>query len=302
MAERLGYLGIDVGGTKVALRAEDDAGRVAEAAVRWPAPADPAADLAVLARAVAELTGRWGGPPAAVGVALPATLDAAGTVTAWPGRPAWAGLPVAGELARLFPAVPVRVADDGDVAALAEAAHAGCRDLVYLGVGTGVGGGVVVDGRPVPGPGRGSCEVGHLIVDRAADDRCDCGRRGCVQAVASGPATLRRAAALRGGAGPVEFAELRHALAAGAPWAWSAVADSCAALAAAVAGLCELVAPERVLIGGGFAAGLPGFVDRVAARVRDLARPGRPPVPVGAAALGGLSSLHGAVRLARGGL
>ena len=101
----------------------------------------------------------------------------------------------------------------GNVAALAEAHAAGRPDLLYLGVGTGVGGGIVLGGRLLPGPSRGSCEIGHLIVDRSAA-RCDCGRRGCVQSVASGPAVLRRAA--RGRGAEVTFAEwtssgtLRH--------------------------------------------------------------------------------------------
>lgn len=228
---------------------------------------------------------------------MPATMDAAERVVAWPGRPSWAGVDLGAELRALFPGARTGCADDGDLAAIAEAHAAGAAHLVYLGVGTGIGGGIVLDGRPCPGPARGSCEVGHLIVDRTGP-QCDCGRTGCVQAVASGPATLRRATRLRGA--DVQFAELRDGLAAGEPWAVSAVAASCDALAAAVVGLSELVCPDLVLIGGGFAGGMPGFVDRIAERSAELSRPGRPPVPVRAAVLGGLSSLHGAVLLARG--
>ncbi len=298
-----------MGGTKVALRIEGAGGgegaRAVGSVFRWPTPPGPSAphrpdsvrDLAALARQVEVLRTEWGGPVEAVGIAMPATLDGTGRVVTWPGRPHWAGLGLSEELRGLFPGAAVRVADDGDLAALAEADRAGCRDLVYLGVGTGIGGGIVVDGRPIPGPGRGSCEVGHIVVDRAGE-RCDCGRRGCVQALASGPATLRRASGLLGL--PVSFEGLRDGLAAGADWAASAVEESGEALAAAVVGLCELARPELVLIGGGFAAGLPGFVQLVGERAGRLARPGAPPVPVRPAALGGLSSLYGAVSLARG--
>lgn len=286
-------LGVDIGGTKVALRAEA-AGRPAyERTFRWPAGADPAADLAVLDDVVTALRVAWG-PVDAVGVALPATTDATGTVLTWPGRPSWTGLDFTGALSRLFPGSRTGFADDGDLAALAEARHAGRDTVVYLGVGTGVGGGIVLDGRPVPA--HASAELGHVVVDLAGE-RCDCGRVGCLQSVASGPATLRRAGRLRGG--EVTFEALRDGLRDGRPWAVEAVHASCTALAATVVSLGELLAFPAAIVGGGFATGLPGFVHLVAHAARLAARPGRPAPVVEAAALGGLSSLHGALCLAR---
>jgi kanosamine 6-kinase len=124
-----------------------------------------------------------------------------------------------------------------------------------------------------------------------------CGRQGCLQAIASGPATLDRAALLRGAA--VTFDELRQALGGARPWAVGAVDRTARALAAAVTGVAELVHPARAVLGGGFAAGIPELVGRVAGHLAELARPGRTPLPVAPAALGGLSSLRGAVSLAR---
>ncbi|MBA6433276.1 ROK family protein [Streptomyces sp. GMR22] len=299
----MSHLGIDVGGTKVALRLEHDDLGIRESSFRWAEPDGTDAitsggatrDLELLAWHIRELCEpeRLTG----VGVALPATLDATGTVTAWPGRPGWVGVELRGALSALFGEAEVRCADDGDLAALAEAHEAGCPDLLYLGVGTGIGGGIVLNGRPVPGVGRGSCEVGHLIVDRDGP-LCDCGRRGCVQAAASGPATLRRAARRRGE--EVAFTALREAVRDRKQWAVAALRESGRALATAVAGVCELVRPSLVLIGGGFAAAMPELVAMVAERTTALERPGHPLPPVRAATLGGLSSLHGAVLLARG--
>ncbi|GAA4873617.1 ROK family protein [Saccharopolyspora cebuensis] len=292
----MGLLGIDIGGTKVAFRAAD--GRAPyESAVRWSDSGDVRRDLAVL-RAGALAARAAAGPPGGVGIALPATVDGAGRVTSWPNRPGWVGLDWHGALGELFPDVPVRTADDGDLAALAEADHAGSTDVLYFGVGTGIGGGAVLDGRPLPGPRRGSCEIGHVIADPAGP-RCDCGRRGCLQALASGPATLRYAGELRGG--ETGYEELRAAWRSGQEWAVTAVRRSCTALATVAIGTAELLHPELVLVGGGFAAGLPGFADVVAECVAELARPGQPVPRVGAAGLGGLSSLHGAVLLARQG-
>lgn len=283
------WLGIDIGGTKVALRVEREDGGTREVSFRWGRTASPAEDIAMLGRQVRETCDAL---LARVGVAMPATLDPAGRVTAWPGCPSWTGLDVGATFRVLFGDVEVRCADDGDLAALAEADTAGCADVVYLGVGTGIGGGIVLDGRLIPGVGKGSCEIGHLVIDREGP-RCDCGRRGCLQAAASGPATLRRASAARGVA--VGYDELRDGWLAEEDWAVAAVGETCAALAVAVSGLAELVRPAKAIVGGGFADGLPGFVPAVGAHLGSLARPGHPPVPVQAAALGGLSSLRGAM-------
>lgn len=293
----MALLGIDIGGTKVALRAADAPVRYNNV-VRWSSGGGLDEDLVVLRAAAGEA--RWTtGTLAGVGIALPATVDPSGTVTSWPNRPAWIGVDWEGLLAEMFPGVPVRTADDGDLAALAEAHHVGCANVVYFGVGTGVGGGVVLAGRLVPGPRRGSCEVGHLVIAGGNGPQCTCGRRGCLQAIASGSAMLRRAAELRGG--PVEFEDLQTAWSGRSPWAQRTIRDGCAALAAAVISVAELLHPDVVLIGGGFAAGIPGFTDTVAEHAAALARPGHPPPPVTPAALGAASSLYGALLLAEQG-
>lgn len=291
------YLGVDVGGTKVTLRAEGAGSDPRELTFHWPDPTgDARRDIDVLAANVQVLRDQWRAPIAAVGVAMPATVDTGGRVVAWPNRPAWAGFDVRSALREVFPGAEVTCADDGDLGALAEADAANCRDLVYIGVGTGIGGGIVLDGRSLPGSARGSCELGHVIVDRAGR-RCDCGREGCLQSVASGPATLRRASEILGR--EVVFHELRDAFSANASWARAAVGDACAAIAAAVVSLGELVRPDLVLIGGGFAAAFPDYAPTVSRHAELLARPGHRPPPVRTAALGGLSSLYGALLLAR---
>lgn len=290
------YLGIDIGGTKVACRVETDAGCVDETTFAWAPRHSAAKDLAQLADHVAELRTRLGSPLLAVGVAMPGTVDPAGRVVAWPNRPEWTGTDLDASFRALFPEAAIAWADDGDLGALAEARESGCDDLLYVGVGTGVGGGLVLRGALCPGLGRGSFEIGHLIVEMGGA-RCVCGRRGCLQAIASGPVTLRRAELLRGAA--VTFDELRHALRDKRSWAVAALEQTCRALAAAVSGVGELVHPRLVVIGGGFAAGLPGFVGLVSDQLAELARSGQLPLSVAPATLGGLSSLRGAVALAR---
>ncbi|MFB0619041.1 ROK family protein [Streptomyces sp. AGS-58] len=289
-----GRLGVDIGGTKVAFRAETGDGRVEESTFTWGPHRDAGRDLAELAAHLRQSSALT--DVRAVGVALPATVGPGERITAWPSRPAWTGLAVGPALRELFPGAAVAWADDGDLGALAEADAAGCPHLLYVGVGTGVGGGLVLDGALCPGPGRGSFEIGHLVVDQDGPD-CVCGRRGCLQATASGPATLARAARLRGR--PVTFDALRDGLSDHLPWAEAALDRTARALATAIAGVGELVRPERALLGGGFAAGIPALLDTVAAHLTALGRPGHPTPPLTPARLGGLSSLRGALLLAR---
>ncbi|MFB7335735.1 ROK family protein [Streptomyces adustus] len=290
-----GFLGIDIGGTKVAVRVEGEGAEPYSAGFRWTPGADVGADMSALADCLAALRRHWPGPLRAAGVAMPATLDAQGRVTAWPNRPAWAGLALAAQLRGMLPGTAVAVADDGDLAALAEARAANLADVLYVGVGTGIGGGSVLAGELCPGPARGSFELGHVVVDRSGA-RCDCGRRGCVQSRASGPAILRRAAELRDA--PVTYAELGQAWQRRLSWAVVAVDEACAVLASAIVSAAELLHPEVVIVGGGFPAGLPGFTSLLARHAMRLSRPGHPAPPHQDARLGPLSSLDGALVLA----
>ncbi len=289
------WLGIDVGGTKVALRAESDGGEVSEHVFRWRGRGLES-DLAQLAAELAGFRRRVSGGIAGIGVAMPATVGTDGLVTTWPNRPEWAGLDLRRTFRSCFGDTPVRWADDGDLGALGEARALGCDDLLYVGVGTGVGGGLLAGGALWPGPDRGSLELGHVVTD-VDGPVCRCGRRGCLQATASGPATLTRAARMRGA--PVGYEDLRRGLPADEEWAVRAVDLTCHRLAVAITGVRELLHPGTVVVGGGFAAGLPGFADLVAHHLAALARPGVPAPVVRASLLGPLSTLHGAVALAR---
>lgn len=291
------HLGIDIGGTKVALRAESADGRIEEHTFLWPNDQDgPDRDLALLSEGVATLAARTGDGFQAAGVAVPATVGPDEQVVSWPSRPSWTGLALGPVLRVLVPGAAIAWADDGDVAALAEAEAADCADLLYIGVGTGIGGGLLLGGRLCPGPGRGSFELGHLVV-ASGGPVCVCGRQGCLQAIASGPATLARARELYGA--PVTYEELREALRTGRPWAMAAIDGTCQALATAIMGVTELLHPGLAVIGGGFTAGIDNLVERVATHLTPMSRSGCPAPPVAAARLGGLSSLRGAVLLAR---
>jgi glucokinase len=162
--------------------------------------------------------------------------------------PAWNGHqvrePLAGSLA-----VPVALINDARSFTLAESrmgAAAGCSTVICLTLGTGVGGGVVVDGRLRFGPHGRAGELGHQVIDPGGPP-CGCGNRGCVEAFAAGAAISR----LGGRASPqAVFA----AAAAGDERARAAVEAVAARLGAGIANLVTVLWPERVVVGGGVAA------------------------------------------------
>ncbi|MFO7562625.1 MAG: ROK family protein [Enhygromyxa sp.] len=250
--------------------------------------------LDLLCDTIIELARSLGSRPAALTMSAAATVDVDGRILRWPNRPDWAGLPLRSRLSDTLDC-PIMIDDDGNLAALSEAELAGVEDLVYLGVGTGVGGGVVLGGRLLRGHTGRAGEFGHL---RVSDDGppCTCGRLGCLQAYACGPAVLSRAFPGR----PDARAEhLLTALNDRDPRASAAIDAAALALARVIADLGELFDPARVSVGGGFADAVPPLLARTREHLPGFVRAGSRVPPIFSAAAGPDSSLDGAALLAQ---
>ena len=191
--------GIDLGGTKIeAVVVDADAKVLGQARRPTPiqgGPADVAAELAAALRSAAEDAGVRVSDLAGVGVGSPGGVDTeAGTVSGAANLPGWAGTFALGpELSRELH-LPVRLGNDVSVATRAEFELGAGRDYrSLLGVfwGTGVGGGIVLDGRLWEGRGAAG-EIGHIVIRRGGA-RCPCGRRGCLEAYAGRVALEARA-------------------------------------------------------------------------------------------------------------
>lgn len=284
-------LALDLGATKVA-GVLDPSPRPAPSTLEWGPSADAAEELSALidfARRIAETAERV----AAVGVAAAPNVDDAGRVVRWPMRPHWEGVELGAALTDALGAGAV-FRDDGAAGALAEADALGIGDVLYIGIGTGVAGGVVRGGRAqLEGPG---VEIGHDKVDGSGPE-CACGRRGCLQAIASGRSILCAAAA---GAGTdVDAATLHEAAIRGEGWAVEPLKLAGVAIARAAARVSELLGLGTVVVGGGFAHACPALFQEVDAALGATARD-LPNTPVlRAAAHGDRSSLEGARLLAR---
>lgn len=218
-------LGIDVGGTKIALALGEESGAI-RARQRWPTPQGTGAgnaaqralaEVAARARVLAAEAGVDWREIAAVGVSLPGPLDReAGVLLDPPNLPGWRGAPVQAWLSEALQK-PVALENDANAAALAEwrfGAGRGCGDLIYLTMSTGVGGGLVLGGRLHRGVLESAGEIGHAPVERQGEI-CACGQRGCLEAYVGGAAWARRLAQCT----PPESLAAQLAGASGAPGA-----------------------------------------------------------------------------------
>jgi glucokinase len=136
-----------------------------------------------------------GSPIKAIGVSAPGPIDPwEGTVINPTNIPGWQNLPLADMLSKEF-GCPAWLGNDGNVAALAEqrfGAAKGVKDVIYLTIGTGIGGGIIVDDRLLLGARGLAAEVGHTTI-QTNGPRCACGNIGCLEVMANGPAIARYA-------------------------------------------------------------------------------------------------------------
>ena len=261
--------GIDVGGTKVEVAAVE--GTKALQPVERPTDvSSPEALLDGIESLALSVIDKLGLPDA-IGVGVPSQIDfATGTVVSSVNIPL-AGIPLRDELERRLGA-PVYVDNDASCAALAEARMSGARNLVMLTLGTGVGGGVVIDGRIFRGStGRGA-ELGHVVIDWNGP-RCQgaCPNRGCLETLCSGTALEREATQRFGervkGRQVVERAREGDADA-------QALLDQLAVwLGCGIASFYNVFEPEHFVIGGGLSRAADLFLDTAVAEARSRVLP-----------------------------
>jgi glucokinase len=251
-------LAVDVGGTKFAAALVDADGSIR---ARATVPTPSTRDAGVVADALRGLVDKVASHSAAgelssVGIGSAGPVDpVAGTVSPV-NIPAWRDFDLVGAVGRSVPDRPIVLAGDGHCMALGEYWRGGFTTRAMLGivVSTGIGGGLVINGRIFTGPTGNAGHIGHMSVD-VAGELCPCGGRGCVETLASGPAMVRWALAhgwLEGH--PCDARGLAHDARAGHPVAEEAFARAADALATAIVSAAALIDLDDVVIGGGVAA------------------------------------------------
>jgi glucokinase len=247
------FLGLDLGGTNVKVAVLDASGGGEPNVVTTdshPTDAERGPDAVVdrLGEVAEKAAASWG-PFEAIGLGVPGLFDAAtGTIVLFPNLPgSWPGHAVRRPLEDRL-GVPIAMINDARAFTLAESrlgAGAGCDTVVCTVVGTGVGGGIVVDGRLRFGPDGRAGELGHQVLVPDGPP-CGCGNRGCVEPLAN-------ASALAFLGGRRTAAEVCAAARAGDPRAMTAVETVARHLGHGLANLVTVLMPERVVVGGGVA-------------------------------------------------
>jgi glucokinase len=290
-------IGIDLGGTELRAAVVSAEGEVlAHVRTETAALDGPAAVIEQMADLVGQIAA--GHDIRGVGIGSPGPLDAeAGVVIHASTLRGWDDVPLAALASARF-GMPVRLDNDANVAALAEwrfGAGRGLRHMVYVTVSTGIGGGVILDGKLMHGRGSMAGEIGHMTITEAPV-LCTCGAFGCWEALAAGPALGQRATA-SGGWGTVTARDVARLADAGDATARQLLAEEARYLGLGFANLLHLYAPEMIVVGGGVSECLPAMQADIEAVIRRQAMPAYRDVPIVAAALGQRAGVIGAALL-----
>ncbi len=311
------YAGLDLGGTFVKGGIVDEEGKIL---VKDKIPTgrerpytEIAADMARLVKDLAARAGLAEGQLAGVGIGSPGLIDAENGVIVYSNNIRWENVPLCGAVREQL-GVPVCITNDANAAALGEhfcGAGKKFGSMVFITLGTGVGGGIILDGKLFEGNRSAGAEIGHMVIERGGW-QCTCGRRGCFEAYASATGLIRRtresmeahkesamwkiAGSLEGVDGRTAFDGMR----AGDAAAKQVVEEYISCLAEGVTNLVNIFRPEAVVLGGGVCAEGETLLAPLRAAVEPHLFGGAEyaPVAIVAASLGNDAGLCGAARLA----
>jgi glucokinase len=277
-------LGVDIGGTKVAAGLVNSEGKILfHTRVPMPAHGTPGEGFAAVQSAI---EGIFSAHPEArstlsgIGICAPGPLDPqTGVILNPPNVPCWRNFPLAAEVQRVF-GLSARVDNDGNAAALAESiwgAGVGYRNVFYATLGTGIGTGIVFDRRIYHGRTGSAAEGGHVTIDHHGPI-CGCGKRGCIEALASGTAIARRArerlvewresspkmlALVGGDVNAVNAEIVAEAFQQGDPLAAQVLQETADFLAIWAGNIIDLLEPDVFIFGGGLSQLMSGFFPRI---------------------------------------
>lgn len=277
-SKSLPVLGVDIGGTKVAVGLVDHEGKILKQD-RKPMNAHGTAEdgfAAVLSAIDSMISAVPGGAIHGIGICAPGPLDPrTGVVINPPNLPCWRNFPLAERVSAKYK-VPVRVDNDANAAALAEnrwGVAQGYRYVFYTTIGTGIGTGIVFDGSIYLGKNGFAGEGGHMTIDYRGP-RCHCGKLGCIEILAAGPAIgLRARTKLSQAAGghsmmldlaggnieAVTSEFVGKAYAAGDALAREVLQETVELFIAWLSNIVDLLDPDVLVMGGGVAAMLKPF-------------------------------------------
>jgi len=307
------YAGIDLGGTFIKCGIVDETGKLL---VKDKTPTKKERPYEAVAKDMAnfalKLATQAGVKLSAAGIGSPGSIDSKNGVVVYNNNLKWDDVPLSDEV-RAVLGVPVYVLNDANAAALGEqfcGAGNEYRDVIFVTLGTGVGGGIVIDGKLFEGNKSAGAEIGHAVI-RMGGEKCTCGRKGCFEAYASATALIRQTkramekhpeSALWGICdfdkvdGKTAFDGMR----ADDKTAAQVVKAYIGYLAEGIANLCNEFRPEAILLGGGVCAEGDTLLEPLKKLVGKMiyGKEGYAPVELLTASLGNDAGMFGAARYA----
>ncbi|MBU1262950.1 ROK family protein [bacterium] len=259
-------IGIDIGGTKIqmGLVLGDTILKKAKA----PTPTSAKDGLLLIETLLNELT--KGEKIESIGIGVAGFIDLKkGEIISSPNLPHWNGFPLQRAMEERF-GKPIFVDNDVNCATLVEArfgSAAGKKNIVGIFVGTGIGGGMLIDGKLIHGAAWSGVEIGHITIDPKGPV-CRCKRKGCLEAYSGGWAIMKYA---RQGVKDVD--EVVRAAEEGRRWANLSLERAGKALSLAIANLITILSPEVVILGGGVIKSAPCIFEMVKTQVPLIALP-----------------------------
>jgi glucokinase len=293
MTKPLYFVGVDVGGTTMKGGVVDDEGKPLSA-VSLPTEAAKGQEhglerMCEVVRQAAAAAGVRLQDVAAIGVATPGTMDIpAGIILDPPNLKPWQNVPVRRYIHDAF-GVPTAFQNDANAAAFGEywvGAGRAARSMVLFTLGTGVGGGIVIQDKILQGEHSHGAELGHIRIEITHPRQCGCGRWGCLEAYASATAVVKRTlealnvdagrSPLHGvlrAQGDITSRDIFEAAAAGDRLAEKIVEDTAFYLALAATNMMHTIDPNMVVFGGGMTAAGDHFLQRIRSYVHEMAFP-----------------------------
>jgi len=282
-----GVLGVDIGGTKIAVGIVDRSGKIlAQGRTPMVANGTPEVALDAVVSAIDSMLSPSAVDIEGIGICAPGPLDPkSGIVLNPPNLPCWRNFPLAEKMRAKY-SVPVKVDNDANAAALAETlwgAAQSFRYVFYATIGTGIGTGIVFDGAIYHGKTGSAGEGGHVSIDYRGPV-CLCGKRGCIEILAAGPAIGARARAkvaaepsrgktildlVKGDISSITSQHVGKAFESGDPLAREVLEETVHLLTIWLGNIVDLLDPDVIVVGGGVAAMLRSFFEEIKCELPD---------------------------------
>ena len=293
--------GIDLGGTTVKIAYFDEAGTMLD---KWEIPTVTAGsgkqilpDIAASVKAYIAGKGIAASDILGLGIGVPGPVNGAGLVNKCVNL-GWGVFNISEELSALT-GFPVKAGNDANVAALGEfwkGGGQGCNNMIFVTLGTGVGGGIVINGQLLHGTHGAGAEIGHMVLNKHETAKCGCGKQGCVEQYCSATGIVRMAE--QKGMQNVTCKDIFDAGKAGDPLALEVLDQYYDCMGEFLGTLCSVIDTESIVLGGGVSKAGQVLIDGTLPYFRKYVFHGASDVTFSLASLGNDAGAYGAFKLA----